>query len=435
MPEVFTCFGWSLRPATFHGWFTQLNSIAMPDDVPLISCSRDIHLFTDGTCLNPALASCRIAAWAVVRAEAGYFSTCDIIASGPLPGVLQNAYRAETFALWRALVCARNCSGRICLWVDCQAVVVRFRKLLKGHPVRINSAHADLWLRIAKALGDFSPGQVSITKVTAHQKLADVSSPLEEWCFHFNHLVDRAAALAQGQRSNGFWEFYARHAQAVHACSDFSRRIQHVLLAVSQLVVRTEGLGDDHARPDLCVTPEVPHDAWNLCPRFVVPPGAVRWYGDEMVRTILSWFWFAVEGTHHQVRWISQFQLYVDFLMCGEQGPLHVDGWQQGRDRPHFDVLGIPFQKRARWFAKVLKECLKHSQVVCQYRFCRPFSEALLLHTSCLAVPWDPERISMVDAWFHQHCPGGVRRTSSALHSLPTALKDPRFPVVVLSMV
>ena len=151
------------------------------------------------------------------------------------------------------------------------------------------------------------------------------------------------------------------------------------------------------------------------------------------MRTILSWFWFAVNGTSHSVRWISQFQLYIDLMLCGEVGPLHVAGWQMGSRQPCIDLLGISFHKRIRWSAKVLKECLKHSHITCQYRYCRPFSAALMLHTGCLAVQWDSTRLSHIDAWLFQHCPGGVRRSSTALHSVPVATKDWRFPAVVVS--
>ena len=435
MPEILTCYGWSIRPYTFHEWLICLHDIPLPAEIPLRPCSGDMHLFTDGTCMNPTFPSCRLAAWAVLQAAPGDAALDEVVASGPLPGILQSAYRAETFAIWQALMCARHCTGRVWLWVDCNAVVVRFRKLLTGHTVRINSAHADLWRRIAIAVREFAPGQLAITKVTAHQRDEDASSPLEEWCFRCNNLVDKAANLAQMNRSQYFWEFYAKHVRTVHACSHFSRRVQQVLLAISQLVVRTDGLADDHARPDLCISPEVPAEAWRLCPCFMVPGGAVRWYGDAMVRTILSWLWFAVDASPHPVRWISQFQLYVDFMKCGEQGPLNLAGWKQGADLSHADILGISFHKRTRWFAKVLKECLKHSRIACQYNFCRPFSDALHLHTGCLAVPWDPVRLSAVDEWFHQLSPGGVHRSSAALHSFPVALPDPRFPTVPISMV
>ena len=122
-------------------------------------------------------------------------------------------------------------------------------------------------------------------------------------------------------------------------------------------------------------------------------------------------------------------------MKCGEHGPLKLAGWKQGADYSHADLLGISFHKRTRWFAKVLKECLKHSGIACQYKFCRPFSEALHLHTGCLAVPWDPDRLSAVDEWFHLVCPGGVHRSSAALHSCPVALQDPRFPTVPISLV
>ena len=154
-----------------------------------------------------------------------------------------------------------------------------------------------------------------------------------------------------------------------------------------------------------------------------------------MVRTILSWFWQAVSEPLHPVVWVSQWQLYLDFSLCGEFGPLHLSGWKQGNDHPEVDLLKISFLVRARWMAKVLKECLRHLQFRCVYKFCRPESEALLLHTGCLALPWNPSRLGMIDQWLFQHCPEGIRRTSKAIQSLPLAKEDQRFPKVYVSSV
>ena len=158
MPEVFTCYGWSIRPYTSHEWLERLHHVPMPVEFPLEPCSGDLHLFTDGTCMNPIVPSCRVAAWAVLQAAPEDSSLCDVVVSGPLPGILQSAYRAETFAIWQALICARQCSGRVWLWVDCNAVVVRLRKLLAGQAVPINSAHADLWRRVGACPAGLLPG-------------------------------------------------------------------------------------------------------------------------------------------------------------------------------------------------------------------------------------------------------------------------------------
>ena len=106
-----------------------------------------------------------------------------------------------------------------------------------------------------------------------------------------------------------------------------------------------------------------------------------------------------------------------------------------GRLVPHGDLLGISFKVRARWFIRMLKESLKHQGSGCTYRFCRPHSRALALHTGCLALPWNLDRIAMIDAWLMRFFPAGLRRVSKCLESLPLASKDDRFERVWISSV
>ena len=74
----------------------------LPDLPPVSEC---IHLFTDGSCLfqqDPAL---RFASFAVVLADpAGDASDSLVVDVGHLPGVLQSSYRAEIYALLRAVM-------------------------------------------------------------------------------------------------------------------------------------------------------------------------------------------------------------------------------------------------------------------------------------------------------------------------------------------
>ena len=131
----------------------------------------------------------------------------EVVASGPLPGILQSSYRAELFDIWRALLLGRTCEARVFLWTDCDSVVKRLRRLLGGHKPRLNSAHADLWLEIFHCLQDYRVNQVVVTKVAAHLSLDAVGSALEEWCVLHNAYSDRAAQLAQWKRSPEFWRF------------------------------------------------------------------------------------------------------------------------------------------------------------------------------------------------------------------------------------
>lgn len=427
-PEFLTGYGWSVRPYTMLQWFQCLNEVTVPLTVPMPPCSMDMHVFTDGSCLNQSHPTCRVAAYAVVLVDPAAPFVSHVIDSGPLPGVLQSSYRAEIFAVWRALCSMRLQEGDIYIWTDCNAVVRRMDRMLAGVEPKPNSSHSDLWLMIFDCLKDFRVGQITITKVAAHQSIEMACSPLEEWCFTHNSYADQAANRAQFQRPEGFWEFFAKHVQVSLACQQLSREVQKTLLLISRAVVGDMAGETVEEREELAIPASVPDDAWRPLGDFTVPPAAIRWYGDEVVRTILSWFWQILHGcSNDEVVWVAQYQLYVDFSLTGELAPTNLGGWKPGRCTPHLDLLSVTFQTRVRWFSKVLRECLCHLGRPCTQQYCRPMSNALFLHTGCIALPWPKERLQRVDSWFLMHCPEGIHRTSKAIQNLPLASKADEF--------
>ena len=122
-------------------WLRTLASIPGRADVTIGPCAVADHFFTDGSCLNQSFPSCRVASWAVVQADNQGFVHSQPIDSCPLPGILQSSYRAEIFALLRALIAARQCTGPVFLWSDCDTAVRKLRRLIRGFGLKINSSH------------------------------------------------------------------------------------------------------------------------------------------------------------------------------------------------------------------------------------------------------------------------------------------------------
>ena len=136
LPEFLTCYGWSIRPTTLEAWYAALDALSVEVTPPLDDVGGTLHFFTDGSCLNQAYPSCRLAAWAVVYAGTDLPGGSQVVASGALPGLLQSAYRSEIFAIFRALQIGRLQTGPVHLWTDCAAVQKRFNKLLVRGEVR-----------------------------------------------------------------------------------------------------------------------------------------------------------------------------------------------------------------------------------------------------------------------------------------------------------
>lgn len=417
LPECVTCYGWALRPTTFPAWFAMLAEV--PDRcIPSLPWpdSTCVHVFTDGTCANPGYADLRYAAYSVVLADPSLQRPAEVLDCGPLPGVRQTSVRAELFAVMRAIRFAACRHVGVVIWSDCLVVVRRLRRILMGGGVRINSPNADLWMQIAD---DVQAGcHVQITKVMAHQSIADACSPLEEWCFIHNQCADHAAARANAMRDGAFWNLLMLHAQACQAVDRWNSAIQQVLLRVSRKV-----LMDDHAAVQVEVEPMVCEVAPRWCPPLVRPPspvGAVRWYGTAIVDKLLDWYWQVVVDCGGPVVWVSNAQLYIDYaLTTGDAGPIQINGWKDSADVPLHALLNVGFKDRARMFGRVLREVLKHAGVRSDSRYCRPSSHMICMYASCMGLPLAEERLCAVDKWLTRFTKAPFRRQSKELDHLP----------------
>ena len=201
-----------------------------------------------------------------------------------------------------------------------------------------------------------------------------------------------------------------------------------MLLQVSRQILQQQ----DHAEPKPDIVPTPPPDVplWKSLPELSdLPQGAVRWYGMSIVRKIVDWFWPIVDDPQTPPLWVSYAQLFVDYgLATGKVGPLNNGGWIDGSSLPLQGLLSIGFKRRARSFAKVLREILRHSGATVSSAYVRPHSEMIAMFSSCLAVPWPAARLTAIDRWFFSFSQKPFRRQSKELDHLPVPRRDALFP-------
>ena len=432
MPESFTCYGWPVQPSTHWDWHQYFVDL-LPAPIPQVEFIDTVHLFTDGSCHDQHDHSRRFASWAVGQAGLSVvdFAESRYLDSGVLPGLLQSAVRAEVYAVLRALLLTQTHAGPVQIWTDCQAVVRRFRKIQSGHGIQMSSTHADLWYEISSCLLA-RPSATTITRVAAHQCASAAKTVLEEWCFRHNNWVDRLAVDANFRRSPAFWELHSRHVQASDFATDVYQHVHRVQMMVSRAAVRPE---EPPCLPPEPVERELPLPlVWKHLPSLQIPCAAVRWYGDAVVRLIISWFWQVVGSGEHPLRWMSHFQLYIDFMLStGHPGPIRRKSWEDGSTIPNIGLIGYGFKQRARWWTKVWKECLRHLQVSPSYAYGRPSSQMLLLHTGVADLPWPPDRVSRIDQWMLKAAGSTFRRYSKLLDSLPYAALSHEFAPIYIT--
>ena len=434
LPESLTACGWSVAPTTRWEWYELLDQIHVASG-PVMEGSGPVHLFTDGSCHLQHCTQFRFAGWAVVQASLHSvhdLSQSSIIDRGHLPGVLQSAARAEVFALLRALQAYQNYQGSVTIWSDCSAVVKRARGLLAGHVVSLSSAHADLWTEVFDLLQS-RPGPTYVNKVAAHRTGSELTDVFTEWCFRHNTLADKTAVGINLQRDSAFWMLHARHMHACQTIGALNRLVQNIQLSISQEVVRQTDPIPVVLDPEVLDLPP-PEGSWQGLPEFCVPAGALRWYNEHMLRVMLSWFWQSLWDSPHQLVWISHYHLYADFgASTGHHGPIKLNGWQDGSQFPLLSMRGIGYKQRTKWFVKVLKESMRHLKVSLQTAYCKPWSQMVLFHTGCIALPWDRSRISAIDRWMLQCSGVTFKRQSKTLDALPMACRSDDFPKVYIS--
>ena len=427
LPESAVCYGWSLRPTTFVDWYTYLARVKA-GPVPARWPSDMLHIFTDGSCHNSNYPDARFAAYSAIVAFTDERDP-QILDCGPLPGIRQTSVRAELFAVVRVVRFAVLHSIQVMIWSGCLSVVRRLRRVLHGTKVKGNSPNADLWRSISEDLAMCNEGLVQITKVTAHMIPAHASSPLEEWCCLHNNFADRTAVRANMCRLPEFWHLLTRHVQACNRIDSWNVEIRDVLLRVSRQVVRHGDLDDGETEPrntnPIAPTPQCVELPDQPC----YPPGAIRWYGRALVEKLANWFWANIKKSTAENSWIAYSQLYVDFaLSTGEPGPVKMHGWRDGSEVPLLSLLNFGFKVRVKWFAKVLREILRHGGLDVCSGYQRPKSFYIAMFSGCLAVPWPENRLEAIDAWFAGFTDQPFRCQSRALDSLPVPVRDPDFP-------
>ncbi|CAL1133679.1 unnamed protein product [Cladocopium goreaui] len=404
LPEAVTCYGWDLMPSTMFEWWSHFAALPMPMPPPRLAIAGCLNLFTDGSCFRQSQQHLRFAAWAVIIASPVLDSLqgTHVLESGPLPGLLQSAVRAELFAVVRALEFAITCKVDVTVWSDCNAVVRRMRRVLQGSQIKPSSAHADLWTRIACLVSNCT-NTVKIEKVAAHRKIASASNAHEAWIFRHNQIADREAVKANLRRSPAFWELVSRHDAAVAYVEDVNHFNRKVLLLISQAVVRDTQVDEQcfEAVPVSGVTMPLP--IWTGLRPLTLPAQAIRWYGEDVVRIVVSWFWDVLFTSTEPIRWVSHIQLYADFMAAtGNPGPVKLNGWRDGATVPHLTLKGFSYRQRVRWFTKILKECLRHMGQEIKFAVGLPCSNMVCMHTGVFAVPWPECRLLAVDRWLYK---------------------------------
>ena len=115
----------------------------------------------------------------------------------------------------------------------------------------------------------------------------------------------------------------------------------------------------------------------------------------------------------------------------GHPGPVNINGWIDGERLSHLYLRGLAFRTRARWFAKVWREILRHQGIILESAFGRPCSQVVLLHTGCVSLPWPCDRLEKVDRWMFACSQTAFKRQSAAIDSFAICLHPTRISALL----
>ena len=188
------------------------------------------NIFTDGTCTQPAMADCAIAAWSVVHAGTG-----DVIACGPLHGQLQTTPRAEMTAAIAALrwIISRRVTAT--LWMDAYHIASGINGLIQGGHVSAQAENGDLWQTLSALVEQLEPAQAQIQHVPSHLDPHQCTDEFEIWVSTWNQHADTVAAVANASRSLEFLQLLEGIGEKYDRQANVIRQLRSMFFAIADV--------------------------------------------------------------------------------------------------------------------------------------------------------------------------------------------------------
>ena len=431
LPTILTWHGWSITSSFLQQWYRTLDEIS--DQIPATPDIEQgtIDLFTDGSCLWPCYKEFRVASWSVVQAGKPHIDSSafdsKILGVGHLPGRCQSAFRAELYALVVALTWISEWQQPARIWIDCQGVIDRFTLLTRGGRTRLlSTANGDLWEQVRGLMLGISCS-VQLIKVDAHMPWDSETPTLTKWARIHNACADRAAGVANQQRSNEFWAVWNKHSTQVLQLNFIAREIR----LIHQLRVCnwwTDTIGTKYDPQQFVPRPprqgRVFSFVWNGAGRIDEAPVAmVAMFGSNFTDKLIHWWNNILDEGAVPDRWISFAQLYVSF----QQDERHPGVCKVGKKWCDPDIMPmilpeqLAFRKRCRYFRLALQQLWKFCKFEIGVATTRPSSSVLACHIGCTSIPVKVQRFTFLDDWIRQNIAGTIKGLGQDLDKIPAA--------------
>ena len=335
--------------------------ISLPSHMTEWSCKPSgwiKNVFTDGSCANPHDPEESLASWAVVWVEGNI-----VLNSSPLTGLSQTILRAEISAVLSALKWACYHEGELHIWCDNQTTVDHFRELQQNLSDFHDFEHKDLWCEIDLTLKQ-AVSEVYIHKVASHVPPECCFSPQDDWCQHWNKVVDAQACRANSSRPRWFQRIWDQYQSYREEWKLKARKLSAFHLAVARKDIDTQEQTQfcDEITAD-CIEFERLDNDFSLSRQlstlqdteFVFDSASSNAKFPVCTNLLLHWL-IETDQVAASVRLVSFLELFVSFrLNCGNGRTLRqIDGIDNffveasfASDFRHFRQLLVPLLKSA----------------------------------------------------------------------------------------
>ena len=178
----------------------------------------DLHLFTDGSTLEPSTPQYALAAWAVVNA-----SDDTLSCSGALEGARQTCDYAEIEAIGQALEVSRRSSRPTTIWTDSSTGGQGLQRLLQDIWDIPEGPHQSQWEKIQGTLRRINH-KVQVQHIAAHRGSAVQHNNVDDWTASWNARADaeanRAHRLRNAQLQECWQKLWQHHKSQLQLLQD-----------------------------------------------------------------------------------------------------------------------------------------------------------------------------------------------------------------------
>ena len=413
LPQLVTVHGWTLRSSLQEAWFQYLVDLPPPDLPQTPPPCPILDLFTDGSCLFPADASFRVAAYAVVHAAPFHLdftpASFKPLVACPLPGILQSAYRAELQALVTALAIVARFQSWARIWTDCSSVIRAYQKyVLDRVPVNPNSKHSDLLKQMVAHADEVSPARLAFLKVPAHADKSQYTSELDQWLLAGNRTADAcagAANIARGEAAWRLWESFA------HQTTQHREEADAVRAHIVQVAKLWAAADEVTCRPSTPGVPGVTKRSARLPPlKFVLGAPVTlhgltfrKSFGADLASAMVDWI-SCIRSDVAEIRWISYMHLYISFQW--KVGPIAVTrrngSWSVSRGSCAGLANHIRLGTRIKWFRLMCQQFLKDAKAEYVTSTTRPYSQWICCFRGCIGFPMAHSEFVLVEEFLQK---------------------------------